>query len=68
MNIFGIPLFVSISEIELFLNTYLSSYVISNDTLILLYFIVNFMYIDCIVLLIRFFYKVVLFIHNHVFS
>lgn len=68
MNIFGIPLFISIDVIQLFIDTNFANYIVSNDTIVLLFFIVNFMYIYCIYLLIKFFYKLIIFVKNHVFS
>lgn len=68
MNIFGIPLFVPMETIESFLCTYLFDYVVSSDVKVILFFLVNWLYLYCVVLLIKFVYKLVLFIKNHVFD
>lgn len=69
MSIFGIPLCMSMEYYIEFMTMNFPQYstFVYSDIGLLTYFIVNFMYIFCIVLFVKFFYKICIFIKNHLF-
>lgn len=69
MSIFGIPLFMSMEYYIEFITVHFPNYptFVSSDLGLFTYFVINFMYIFCIVLFIKFFYKICIFIKNHLF-